>query len=561
MAEPADCLVIVKSSDPELLERSFTFPASTRLAVGCAPDNALVLRGPGTSRKHARFEWRHDGCWVIDLGSSGGTYVNNERVEATLLQVGDVVQVGDTIFRARTTSRPMIIETVYARGPIDGLTHVLTKRALLELMDAVFLAHARPHSVIVFDLDRLAAINHAHGHHVGDQLLRAVAALLERYAYQDDLLGRSAGDEFVLVVPGADLAATTARARALQAALAAGLSRLEGVAVPATVSVGVALVAAGMSSAELVEAGFHHLRLTRALDREANRAGQVVEAAAGLCASRGSRTLDVGAGHGDGVLVVADGCGGHDTGWLGARFAIRVILEQLTSNHPQFVGAATAIPEEWGWSGAAQTRDAGQLVYDACVSALGDRTALPRDLRGLFQHLDRVLAEVPPRYRITRPVVQCTAATVDARGLHFAHAGVGRALLLRAGSEQWEDLLTPHYMHRVHERMKLGGTVPVEQLPREIIVNGLGALDTTPIGIDERTIVLAAGDLLVMCSKGLDVPDDQLVGLVRQGLRDDVPLASIARAIEARAARGFGEADRSRARDVAFLLVRRSPAR
>jgi hypothetical protein len=41
--------------------------------------------------------------------------------------------------------------------------------------------------------------------------------------------------------------------------------------------------------------------------------------AVGLCASRGSRTVDVGAGRADGLLVVADEIGGHRTGWLGAR--------------------------------------------------------------------------------------------------------------------------------------------------------------------------------------------------------------------------------------------------
>lgn len=46
----------------------------------------------------------------------------------------------------------------------------------------------------------------------------------------------------------------------------------------------------------------------------------------GLCASRGSRTIDAGAGGREGSLAVADGLGGHCTGWLGAHVAFAIAL-------------------------------------------------------------------------------------------------------------------------------------------------------------------------------------------------------------------------------------------
>jgi hypothetical protein len=51
------------------------------------------------SARHARIDPRADGVWVEDLGSTNGTFVNDERVTAERLQPGDVVRVGQTELR------------------------------------------------------------------------------------------------------------------------------------------------------------------------------------------------------------------------------------------------------------------------------------------------------------------------------------------------------------------------------------------------------------------------------------------------------------------------------
>jgi pSer/pThr/pTyr-binding forkhead associated (FHA) protein len=69
--------------------------------IGRADDNVLVLDGDDyASGHHARVESGLDGTWVIDLGSTNGTYVNGERIEGRRrLHVGDLLQVGDTELR------------------------------------------------------------------------------------------------------------------------------------------------------------------------------------------------------------------------------------------------------------------------------------------------------------------------------------------------------------------------------------------------------------------------------------------------------------------------------
>ena len=69
--------------------------------IGRADDNVVVLDGDDyASSHHARIESGLDGTWLLDLGSTNGTYVNAERVEGRRrLHAGDLVQVGDTELR------------------------------------------------------------------------------------------------------------------------------------------------------------------------------------------------------------------------------------------------------------------------------------------------------------------------------------------------------------------------------------------------------------------------------------------------------------------------------
>jgi pSer/pThr/pTyr-binding forkhead associated (FHA) protein len=59
----------------------------------CIPDDDQV------SRVHARLDW--DGAnWVlVDLGSTNGSYVNDQKVTEHRLEPGDVIEIGDTLLR------------------------------------------------------------------------------------------------------------------------------------------------------------------------------------------------------------------------------------------------------------------------------------------------------------------------------------------------------------------------------------------------------------------------------------------------------------------------------
>ena len=88
-----------------VVRRSRAIPVGKAFEAGPVPttlgrssDNVVALDGDDfASGHHARVESGLDGTWVIDLGSTNGTFVNGERVDGRRrLREGDLLQVGDT---------------------------------------------------------------------------------------------------------------------------------------------------------------------------------------------------------------------------------------------------------------------------------------------------------------------------------------------------------------------------------------------------------------------------------------------------------------------------------
>lgn len=81
-------------------------------------------------------------------------------------------------------------------------------------------------SVVLFDIDGFKGVNDDYGHAEGDRLLRRLAGMLSNSARSDDLVCRVGGDEFAILLPGADVSVAQTVGRRVQAntdALQAGI--------------------------------------------------------------------------------------------------------------------------------------------------------------------------------------------------------------------------------------------------------------------------------------------------------------------------------------------------
>lgn len=89
---------------------------------------------------------------------------------------------------------------------IDGLTGILNRRALMTeaRRQEERRRDAEGLGLMMIDVDHFKRINDRHGHIVGDRVLRQVATTLRMSGRGSDVLGRYGGEEFLLLLPGAD---------------------------------------------------------------------------------------------------------------------------------------------------------------------------------------------------------------------------------------------------------------------------------------------------------------------------------------------------------------------
>ena len=132
----------------------------------------------------------------------------------------------------------------------DTLTGTLNHGAFRAELDAA-LEEARvtgaPMSLLMIDIDHFKSVNDSYGHLEGDRMLRLVSGLLVAHKRRDDALGRIGGEEFALLLRGADASAAQLVAGRIRSALRAAT-----ILTPAslTLSVGIAERSARVASSQ-----------------------------------------------------------------------------------------------------------------------------------------------------------------------------------------------------------------------------------------------------------------------------------------------------------------------
>jgi two-component system, cell cycle response regulator len=229
---------------------------SDEFTIGRDVKNNIVVDLDNVSRRHAKIFTRQGKTYVSDLGSTNGTYLNDEEVvEETTLRSGDYVKVGGSIFKFLSGGNieSLYYEEIYQLTIVDGLTQINNKRYFLEYLEREMgrcLRYHRSLSLIMFDLDHFKRINDTNGHLAGDYVLRELAQLLRQLIRKEECFARYGGEEFAIVIPESGPENARRFAEKFRKMIEDHRFEFEGKQIDVTVSIGVTEMTADMTEPE-----------------------------------------------------------------------------------------------------------------------------------------------------------------------------------------------------------------------------------------------------------------------------------------------------------------------
>ena len=146
-----------------------------------------------------------------------------------------IIELQDELIRVR--------EELRERATHDPLTGLLNRGAILDFLNRELSRCDRdgtPLSLVMVDIDHFKDINDAHGHPVGDVVLRDLSATMRGSVRRYDGVGRYGGEEFLLVLPGAQSTGASIQAERLRSRIESHPIETDSGVVAVTASVGVA---------------------------------------------------------------------------------------------------------------------------------------------------------------------------------------------------------------------------------------------------------------------------------------------------------------------------------
>lgn len=235
------CLVVIYGME---LGKKFNLD-NPSLIIGRSSKCDVQIDQESVSRNHCKLINTGKSVLVRDLGSTNGTYVNDDPVDEHVLRDGDLIKVGRTIFKFLTGGNieNAYHEEIYRLTTVDGLTQIYNKRYFMEVLEReISRSHryGRELSLIMFDIDHFKNVNDTYGHLAGDHVLKHLASVIKQRIRREDIMARYGGEEFAIILPEIDSYNSRQFAEKIRRLVEKTVFKFEDTVIPVTISIGVA---------------------------------------------------------------------------------------------------------------------------------------------------------------------------------------------------------------------------------------------------------------------------------------------------------------------------------
>jgi len=215
------------------------------IIIGRSSKSDIQIDQESVSRNHCKLINTGKSIIIRDLGSTNGTYVNDQPVDEYVLRDGDLLKIGRTIFKFLTGGNieHAYHEEIYRLTTVDGLTQVYNKRYFLEVLEREISRghrYGRDLSLIMFDIDHFKKVNDTFGHLAGDYVLKHLASVIKERIRREDIMARYGGEEFAIVLPEIDNYNARQFAEKIRRIVERTTFKFEDTKIPITISIGVA---------------------------------------------------------------------------------------------------------------------------------------------------------------------------------------------------------------------------------------------------------------------------------------------------------------------------------
>lgn len=192
--------LLARASDLEAQGRHGDVIAMVRKDKGAGFDAVLTSIGSVDEQERSLLATRKLDMNVADQRMAAHGY---GLIAIGFLVLSSMGMVGILAIRAQARATRAAAD-LHRIANTDALTGLANRRAFFEALEEEAEQSERSGAqlwVTILDIDRFKRINDNYGHPAGDEVLRAVAAIIRRALRSNDLVGRIGGEEFGVLMP------------------------------------------------------------------------------------------------------------------------------------------------------------------------------------------------------------------------------------------------------------------------------------------------------------------------------------------------------------------------